>query len=76
MAKDTVTVTDNVTGKTIELPIYHGTHGPGAVDIKAFFAVVYSASLLNASAPKKAITCMMRIVTTNAHGGKSNSALP
>ena len=38
MAKDTVTVTDNVTGKTIELPIYHGTHGPGAVDIKAFFS--------------------------------------
>ena len=37
MAKETVTVTDNVTGKSIELPIYHGTHGPGAVDIKAFF---------------------------------------
>ncbi len=37
MAKDTVSVTDNVTGKTIELPIYHGTLGPGAVDIGKFF---------------------------------------
>jgi citrate synthase len=37
MAKDTVTVTDNVTGKTVELPIYRGTHGPGAVDIRAFY---------------------------------------
>jgi citrate synthase len=37
MAKETVTVTDNVTGKTIELPIYRGTMGPGAVDIGAFY---------------------------------------
>ncbi|MFC1749215.1 citrate synthase [Pseudomonadota bacterium] len=35
--KETVTVTDNVTGKSVEFPVFHGTHGPGAVDITAFF---------------------------------------
>jgi len=38
MAKDTITVTDNVTGKSVELPIFHGTHGPGAVDIRRFYS--------------------------------------
>lgn len=38
MAKDTVTITDNVTGKTVELPVYHGTQGPGAVDISRFYS--------------------------------------
>ncbi len=37
MAKETVTITDNVTGKSIELPVYHGTEGPGAVDIAQTF---------------------------------------
>ncbi len=35
--RETVTVTDNVTGKSIELPIQHGTHGPGAVDITGLY---------------------------------------
>ncbi len=35
--RETVTVTDNVTGKSIELPIQRGTHGPGAVDITGLY---------------------------------------
>jgi citrate synthase len=34
MAKDTVTIINNITGQQIELPIYHGTHGPSVVDIR------------------------------------------
>ena len=37
MAKDTVTVTDNRTGKQIELPIRKAKEGPDAVDIGSFF---------------------------------------
>lgn len=33
--KDTVTITDNVTGKSVELPIRRGTLGPSAIDIGA-----------------------------------------
>ncbi|MBD3671426.1 MAG: citrate synthase [Gammaproteobacteria bacterium] len=34
MAKDTVTVTNNATGQSVELPLYHGTHGPSVFDIR------------------------------------------
>jgi citrate synthase len=37
MAKDTVTITDNRTGKSIELPILTGTIGPSAMDISALY---------------------------------------
>ena len=37
MAKHTVTITDNRTGKQIELPIRQATEGPDAVDIGRFF---------------------------------------
>jgi citrate synthase len=37
MKKDTLTVTDNSTGRTIELPLLRGTHGPAAVDIGQFY---------------------------------------
>ena len=37
MAKHTVTITDNRTGKQIELPIRQATEGPDAVDIGPFF---------------------------------------
>lgn len=37
MAKDTVTITDNRTGKSIELPILSGTIGPSAMDISALY---------------------------------------
>ncbi len=33
--KDTVTITDNATGKSVELPIRRGTLGPPAIDIGA-----------------------------------------
>ncbi|MEN8801570.1 MAG: citrate synthase [Thiogranum sp.] len=37
MAKNTVTITDNRTGKQIELPVMRATEGPDAVDIGRFF---------------------------------------
>jgi len=37
MAKHTVTITDNRTGKQIELPVRQATQGPDAVDIGRFF---------------------------------------
>ena len=37
MSKDTVTVTDNVSGKSVELPIEKGTMGPGVVDVRKLY---------------------------------------
>jgi len=37
MSKDTVTITDNRTGKTIECPIKKGTHGPPVIDSRALY---------------------------------------
>ena len=37
MSKDTITITDNATGKTIELPVRRGTVGPPVVDISTFY---------------------------------------
>lgn len=37
MSKDTVTITDNASGKTIELPIRRGTLGPPVVDITRLY---------------------------------------
>ena len=38
MTSKTVTVTDNATGKSIELPVLEGTHGPPVVDINGVFS--------------------------------------
>ncbi len=35
--KHTLTVTDNATGKSVELPVREGTHGPAAVDISTLY---------------------------------------
>ncbi len=35
MTEKTVTVTDNETGKSVELPVRSGTHGPDLVDIRS-----------------------------------------
>ncbi len=35
--KKTVTVTDNQTGKSLELPLIEGTHGPAAIDISGLY---------------------------------------
>ena len=37
MTKETVTITDNSTGKQVELPIVHGTMGPRGIDIRALY---------------------------------------
>ncbi len=37
MPKDSLTITDNRTGKEVELPIIEGTIGPGVVDITKFY---------------------------------------
>ena len=34
---DTVTLTDNTTGKSVELPIQRGSEGPGAIDISKLY---------------------------------------
>jgi len=37
MNKDTITLTDNTTGKQIELPILRGSKGPATVDIRGLY---------------------------------------
>jgi len=37
MAEKTVTLTDNATGKTVELPVLDGTMGPSAIDITRLY---------------------------------------
>ncbi len=37
MKRDTLTITDNSTGKSIELPVRRGTMGPPVVDISSFY---------------------------------------
>lgn len=35
--KETLTLTDNRTGKSVEFPLAHGSHGPSVVDIRALY---------------------------------------
>ena len=35
---DTVTITDNTTGKTIECPVYRGTYGPAVIDTQRLYS--------------------------------------
>lgn len=35
--KESLTIRDNRTGKEVEMPIVHGTEGPGVVDIASFY---------------------------------------
>ncbi len=37
MTSKTVTVTDNATGHSVEMPVREGTHGPGVVDIQSLY---------------------------------------
>ena len=37
MSKDSVTIIDNSTGKTVEFPILRGTHGPPVIDVSTLF---------------------------------------
>jgi len=36
-AKETITVTDNATGKSLELPVFHATEGPRVADIRRLY---------------------------------------
>ena len=36
-SKKTVTITDNATGKQVELPVLEGTDGPGTIDIRSLY---------------------------------------
>ena len=36
-SKKTVTITDNSTGKQVELPVLEGTDGPGTIDIRSLY---------------------------------------
>lgn len=60
MSKETVTITDNVSGKQIELPIYHGTEGPGALDISTLYRemgyVAYDPGFVATASCRSAIT--------------------
>ena len=37
MTNKTITLTDNATGKSAELDVLEGTHGPGCIDIKSLY---------------------------------------
>jgi citrate synthase len=37
MTSKTVTLTDNATGKVIELPVHQGSHGPDCIDIRSLY---------------------------------------
>jgi citrate synthase len=38
MKQETVTITDNATGKSIECPVYRGTYGPAVIDTKRLYS--------------------------------------
>ncbi|MFZ5593003.1 MAG: citrate synthase [Pseudomonadota bacterium] len=58
--KDTVTITDNVTGKSVELPLRRGTLGPAAVEISRLYHelgyVTYDPGFLATASCHSAIT--------------------
>lgn len=60
MANETVTLTDNATGKQIELPVKRGTLGPPAVDISALYRefgyLTYDAGFLSTASCHSSIT--------------------
>ncbi len=37
MSKDSVTIIDNSTGKSVDFPILRGTHGPPVIDVRSLF---------------------------------------
>ncbi|RLK47039.1 citrate synthase [Alkalispirillum mobile] len=60
MSEKTVTLTDNSTGKSVELPVYQGTHGPEVVDIKSVFGELgyftYDAGFTSTASCKSRVT--------------------
>lgn len=60
MAKDTVTIRNNVTGKSVDLPLQHGTVGTSAVDIgslnKEIGTFTFDPGFMSTASCKSAIT--------------------
>ncbi len=60
MSKETVTITDNTTGKEIELPLYTPTAGPKVIDIGALYKQLgyftYDPGFMSTAACSSAIT--------------------
>ncbi len=60
MAKDTVTIIDNSTGRELELPLRRGTIGPAAVDItslyKEFGYLTYDPGFMSTASCRSSIT--------------------
>ncbi len=60
MPKDTVTLTDNSTGKSVEFPIRRGTQGPAVIDIGSLYKdlgmFTYDPGFLSTAACRSAIT--------------------
>ncbi len=60
MSKDTVTITDNATGRSIELPVLHGTAGPSAIDVRSLFKSLgyftFDPGFMSTASCKSAIT--------------------
>lgn len=58
--KDTVTITDNRSGQSIELPVLEGTHGPAVIDIRTLFKqtglLTYDPGYLSTASCRSAIT--------------------
>ena len=59
-AKPTVTMTDNQTGKTFEMPVLSGSIGPQVVDVRKFYGdtgyFTYDPGFMSTGACKSAIT--------------------
>jgi citrate synthase len=60
MSKETVTITDNTTGKEVELPLYTPTAGPKVIDIGALYKQLgyftYDPGFMSTAACSSAIT--------------------
>ncbi|MGV6810164.1 MAG: citrate/2-methylcitrate synthase, partial [bacterium] len=58
--QDTVTLTDNSTGKTLELPILRGKEGPATIDVrqlyKTFGYFTYDPGFLSTASCRSAVT--------------------
>lgn len=60
MTKKTVTLIDNATGKTIELPVHQGSHGPDCIDIRSLYRELgyftYDPGFMSTGSCRSAIT--------------------
>jgi citrate synthase len=60
MTSKTVTLTDNTSGKTIELPVHQGSHGPDCIDIRTLYKELgyftYDPGFMSTASCRSAIT--------------------